>query len=207
LKDVRAWDRLPGESSPAYAAASLYFELGPGRSQEAVGRKLAKSRTLISRWAARYNWVERAGLYDEHLFRLRRRTREKAEAAEAQKWARRRAEQREVGYEISRSLIDKARRMLRLPLVEVKRQEVKEGYEDGREKTVQINIFKPVRFSAADAARMLVTADRLTRLALSMPLSHTGMTEAEERIESETPSCHPEALTDEELERIARAGS
>ncbi len=57
-------ERRATESAKAYDAACEYFSMGVQRSQEEVGRKLAKSRQLLSRWSAHYAWVERAKEYD-----------------------------------------------------------------------------------------------------------------------------------------------
>jgi len=67
--DTNPWDRQEGESAKAYEAFMVYLELGDERSQQAVGKKLAKSRQLISRWSATYRWVERAVAYDTDIQR------------------------------------------------------------------------------------------------------------------------------------------
>jgi len=59
--------RLPAESAQAYESACTYVSMGADRSQEAVGRKLGKSRQLMSRWSAQHDWVQRAALYDAAL--------------------------------------------------------------------------------------------------------------------------------------------
>ncbi len=59
--------RLPDESARAYAARVEYVTAGPGRSQEGVSQKLAKSRQIISRWSSAYGWVESARQYDDQV--------------------------------------------------------------------------------------------------------------------------------------------
>ena len=66
-KTERAWERQPNESAQAYEAFSIYLEQGADRSQREVAKKLGKSLTLISRWASKYEWVERCRQYDNHL--------------------------------------------------------------------------------------------------------------------------------------------
>jgi hypothetical protein len=68
--------RLPNESTKAYAAYECYRELGAGRSQEKVSHKLAKSRQIISRWSALYQWVARAAAWDKEQERLREEARQ-----------------------------------------------------------------------------------------------------------------------------------
>lgn len=59
--------RLPGERAERHEARVLYLTMGADRSQEAVSRKLGKSRQLISRWSAEDNWAEQAQRYDSDL--------------------------------------------------------------------------------------------------------------------------------------------
>src|SRR4051812_37978266 len=98
------WDRRPGEGQKAFAAASAYFGLGPGRSIQAVAREFAKSGSLLRRWSARFAWVERAAAYDVHMESIRRGAREAALAREAAKWERRRHAALEDVYQDARAL-------------------------------------------------------------------------------------------------------
>jgi hypothetical protein len=197
---MSAWGRLPEESTPAYAAFKAYVDFGSHRSIEAVHRKLTKSTRLLKRWSSKYSWVERAGLYDEHMVRVQQRAREAAEVVEAQTWARRRAKLLEEEFEIGQKLIEKARQMLQMPIVEVKREVVVERHNDGRDKIVQLSVLRPVRFTMSDAGRMFMLADKLIRLSLGMPTQVIG----EDKFEETPPAGEAERLTDEELVLIAR---
>lgn len=78
------WERQPGETSRAYAAFSVYRDLGPQRSLAkalAAAAKKPSNRRHWQRWAAKYRWVERAQAYDDYLDRL---AREKAEQERAE---------------------------------------------------------------------------------------------------------------------------
>ena len=75
-----AWQQLPRETDKAYQAFVVYRNLEPKeRSLARVGSELVKSRTLLSRWSAQWNWVERAREWDHYqeLKRLERRIEEK----------------------------------------------------------------------------------------------------------------------------------
>lgn len=173
---MNPWDRLPKESTPAYEAARTYFEMGPERTQEAVGTKLAKSRQLLSRWAAAHSWVERASLYDAHMQGIEQAAIEKARAKEAEKWARRQAEQRDRDWSMAEQLRDKAEKMLGYPLSRT-------HTEDGK------TVVNPARWSMADAVRMAEMAAKLARLAAEMATEHRQVDVTK--------------LTDDELEHIA----
>lgn len=62
--DTRPWDRQAGETSKAYAAFSIYRDLGSDRSVRRVSEELAKTQTVIKRWSAAHDWVVRAAAWD-----------------------------------------------------------------------------------------------------------------------------------------------
>lgn len=64
------WERLSGESAPAFAAFVRYRDLGPERSLAKVARELGKSTTLVERWSARDHWVARVEAWDVEQDRL-----------------------------------------------------------------------------------------------------------------------------------------
>jgi hypothetical protein len=151
------WDRQPGESAPAYEAARLYFDMGAQRNIDAVVQKLDKSRTLIGRWSGRWAWVDRAAAWDAMLRSRELAQREAAQAAEAERWAARRAAEAEREWAFAEQLMERARAMLAFPL------QTRELAEDG--KTI---IVKPARWAIRDAAGMADTAAKLARLAAGM---------------------------------------
>ncbi len=61
------WERQPGESVQAFEAFKIYRDLGLKRSNQEVCKQLSKSRQLISRWKAAWNWDERVRAYDNAL--------------------------------------------------------------------------------------------------------------------------------------------
>lgn len=67
--DTKPWERQEGESVKAYEAFQRYLNLGETRSQRLVSEQLSKSRQLISRWSANYQWVERVAAYENDLQR------------------------------------------------------------------------------------------------------------------------------------------
>lgn len=63
------WERKKGESSEAYTAFKLYYQMGDKRSCAKVAKNLGRSNTLISGWCSKWDWVERARAYDNELAR------------------------------------------------------------------------------------------------------------------------------------------
>jgi hypothetical protein len=61
------WERMTGEST--FGSFIVYRDLGPERNLRRVGRELGKSRQAIEKLSHRWNWVERALAYDDHLDR------------------------------------------------------------------------------------------------------------------------------------------
>ena len=75
------WERLPSESSKAYAAFCIYRDMGPKRSIEKVQKKVGKKSGYLRhlyRWSSKYNWFERAKAYDDYIEKKKREENEKA---------------------------------------------------------------------------------------------------------------------------------
>jgi len=64
---TKAWDKLPKESSKAFAAFQLYRNQGQNRSITKVSQTLKKSRSLIQRWSKKYNWIPRVNAWERFL--------------------------------------------------------------------------------------------------------------------------------------------
>lgn len=58
------WQRQKGEGEKAYYAFGLYRDQESPRGLSSVISELSVSRTLVSRWANRYAWRERARMWD-----------------------------------------------------------------------------------------------------------------------------------------------
>jgi hypothetical protein len=156
--DRQAWDRQDGESTPAYEAFVTYRDLGAERSLDAVGGKLGKSGSLVSRWSGRWDWVSRAAAYDAHMEKVGQQSRE-AETAEKEKlWARRRLARMETQWSDAEKLREKVGAMLKWPL----QTTIVERYEDGRVKT----IIQPARWNFGTPVAMLRAAGDLEAEAL-----------------------------------------
>ena len=63
--ETEPWERRTDETDKAWEAFKTYRDM-PNRTLAAVGKKLVKSGSLIDRWRAKYDWVERVRSLDEH---------------------------------------------------------------------------------------------------------------------------------------------
>lgn len=61
------WTRQEQESSHAYSSFEVYRDMGPKRSIQKVGNRLAKNPKSLARLSKKYQWVKRANAYDVHI--------------------------------------------------------------------------------------------------------------------------------------------
>lgn len=66
------WERLPTESNVAWQAFVTYRDLGIERTIPKAASILGKSSRLLSRWSAKYDWVQRTRDWDSFLDEQRR---------------------------------------------------------------------------------------------------------------------------------------
>lgn len=163
------WERQPGETAKAFQAFRAYRDLYPPRDRsvlaayrQAKGKPHARRAAGIwNRWCAEHAWVERAHAYDLHREQLERQAREET-------WRVRAAQVADTEWDLAQQLIERAREMLRLPLVEQRLE------RDGR--TI---IIKPTRWSAGDVRGYAELASRLMRLATGKPTDQQALTGAD----------------------------
>lgn len=66
-KEKALWEKQPGESHQAFAAFSVYRDLGSCRKVPIVAQECGKSTNLLYRWSSQWNWQQRAEAYDESI--------------------------------------------------------------------------------------------------------------------------------------------
>jgi transposase len=119
-----SWEQQPDEPAHTYEAARTYFDLGPRRSLRQAAQQCQISQSTLTRWSARYGWVERARAYDAYRLKLEDEERklilEEAARTEAQKWHERMSLEREEEWHTAQALLAKAREMLSRPLEDTK---------------------------------------------------------------------------------------
>jgi hypothetical protein len=92
LLPFESWERLPGESSAAYAAFCAFRDFGPERNVRRVVLATEPDRVKQGRryrvwgaWAAAFKWRERAADYDQYLDRLKQTEKRKTIEAQGEK--------------------------------------------------------------------------------------------------------------------------
>ena len=140
-----AFEQLPKESAKAFAAFSLYLNLGAERSLAAVAQKLSKSEQLLKRWSAKFDWPARVAAHAAHLAVVERGAIEATARGKAAEWEKREMQLRETEWSMHEAAIAAAKRGLA-------------AYMD--KDKVYANL--------ADIARMLEIASKLGRLATGL---------------------------------------
>ena len=139
------FEQQPREGAKAFAAFSLYLNLGPERSTREVGKQLGKSEGLVERWAAKFDWRSRVAAYGSHLAIVEREAVEATARAKGPQWEAREQQLRETEWAMHERAIAAAKRGL-------------DAYME-RDK---------VYANLADIARMLEIASKLGRLATGL---------------------------------------
>jgi hypothetical protein len=107
-----AFEQQPRESAKAFAAFSLYLNLGPQRSTAAVANKLAKSEQLIRRWSAKFAWTDRVAAHGAHLAIIEREAIEATARGKAAEWEKRETQLRETEWTLQGELVEAGLKVL-----------------------------------------------------------------------------------------------
>ncbi len=70
------WERKEGETTKAYAAFCAYRDYGIDRSIQKVVKKYIEnswSMSLLLRWSAKYNWIQRCVAFDSYMDKERQK--------------------------------------------------------------------------------------------------------------------------------------
>jgi hypothetical protein len=167
---MNSWDRQKGETARAFAAFSEYRNLGPERSIEQVSQILSKSVQFLKRWSARWSWVERSALFDDHQRKITQDAFEKSMKADGEKWASRLKRQREEEFELAEMFLSRARQMLKFPLVKSKSEKSEDGH-------TTITEVEPANWTMDTSVRFSAMGHKLQRMALGLAtdqVAHVG---------------------------------
>ncbi len=107
-----AFEQLPKESAKAFAAFSLYLNLGAERSTREVGKQLGKSEGLMERWAAKFDWQSRVAAHAAHLATVEREAVEAVVRGKAAEWEKRETQLRETEWTLRGELVEAGLKVL-----------------------------------------------------------------------------------------------
>jgi hypothetical protein len=167
-----AWNRMPRETARAHEAAGLYFKMRANRSLAAVSKRLGKNVSLMERWSTRWDWVNRATAYDDHVARDEQNAIAKETAARAAEWRRRADERPEREYQRGQKLESKVDKMLDFPLTSIVK-------EDGK------TTIRPARWKMRDVVPMINAASKMIAGAIQQAVGEEGSLVDEEYIISD----------------------
>ena len=91
------WLRLGNESAAAYSAFVVYREQTPPRSIRKAARALARGQRTLEEWSSKYEWVERAAAYTDHLDQL-------VLIAQEEEIVRRRRDENEQAFQLAQAM-------------------------------------------------------------------------------------------------------
>ena len=133
---MRLYDREPDESAKAFAAWSVYRDLGPQRSLQSASELYyghAGNVRQFQRWSKRFGWRDRSKAYDLEREALRREAVQEYLRSEVEDYAAREARIQRGLLEVREVALEQAKAMLKWPLTE---QRIVYEDEDGEERTV-----------------------------------------------------------------------
>lgn len=146
------FEQQPKESAKAFAAFSVYLNLGPERSLETVAQKITKSSRLLKKWSVRWKWGERVEAHAAYLAGVEREASEVLVRGLAAERVKRQQALLEEEWSVHEECIRAAREAL------------KRFYEKGKGATL------------GDIARMFAEGSRLGRLASGLATDKTEVT-------------------------------
>lgn len=170
------WHRQDEETAQEYRFFKAYCFMAEQatrvlkqiRSITRLATQLRVEEKDLLNLAKKKQWLKRATAYDNYMLDLEQVKREQELEKEAEKWAKRRNQQREMEWSTAQNLISKAQRMVEWPLFEeVIVSQTEEVTENGLTiKTVIVQ--EPTKWDIKDAAQIFAVASKLGRLASGM---------------------------------------
>jgi hypothetical protein len=95
----------PGETPRAFGAFMAFFNLGHGRSLQAVADRLAEGLPTVKNWSCKYAWAERLQTFNAGLLRSSARDQAALHSRLAADWAARLQRFREQEWDAAQKLI------------------------------------------------------------------------------------------------------
>lgn len=158
-EDRDPWEKQPRESRKAYAAFSIYRDMGPlERSLAKVARQVGRSRGMMERLSVRWQWVFRVEQYDAHEDRLRREALRKEQE------------------EMLRRHAGLAALAIQKVILRLRGGKDRIITAEGQQQEVPVLALHPNEMDAQDLARLADVAVKIERLARGLPTEHAEVT-------------------------------
>lgn len=182
---ARLWDRIPEETDKSYAAFRMYLEMEPReRTLLKVSDKCGYNRrkpsppvpsSTIEKWSMRFRWLERVAAYDLHMNLIADGEREKQQQKFAERWSKRKNEQRERAWTICKKMLERADALLEKSEIMLNTPTHKQHETIADDGKTIIQIMPTDNWTMKDAgsfgrvaAAMVESADKIMRLAAEM---------------------------------------
>jgi len=155
----KPWHRRPDETDAQFSAFRGYLALGNERSILESYRRYSgiegatQAGGTYLEWVSKNEWIKRVTFFDQWQGVVEDTAFERGAAVEQKKIAMRRAKANDTAWDMATKLIEKAKEILALPIV-----------EERIEKDGKVIVQVPVKVRMSDAARMIEIADKLARL-------------------------------------------
>lgn len=105
LNPQSTFPRSPGETPRAFSAFLAFFQLGHGRSLQAVADHLGEKHDTVKAWSSKYHWSERIQSFHSGLLQQQAEAEAAARRQQAADWSRRTSEYREQEWATSQKLL------------------------------------------------------------------------------------------------------
>lgn len=166
----RAWERQTREGARSYSCFQKFLDLGPDRTLKQTAAESGVPEQKVRSLSAQWNWRERALAWEDYLAEQTRKATLKILEKDSEKWARRRVKLREDEFTTAERLLERANKILDLPLLETSTT-TETRIVKGEAVPVAITIIKPIRTSQRDAGSLARDASHLLRMSAEMETS------------------------------------
>lgn len=152
---MRAWERQEGETQKAFEAFKIYRDLGPERTLDKSfriwkGLEVTSTKRASGQWkdwSVKHDWVDRVNAMDDRDEMVSNEAIEKYITSRATEVAQRQAKLQDKALDAAGELADRLLQMSKWPVAKTEKKVITEKNEDGSEKTIEITIFNPAKWS------------------------------------------------------------
>src|SRR6478672_7726471 len=110
--DLASLQRLAGETPSAYSAFMVFFDLGRGRTLQAVAAKCGASIDTIKKWSSKFHWKDRVQSFNTGIFQQQAAIEAEVQRKRFAEWSARMEAVRELQWIAALELLDRAHRYL-----------------------------------------------------------------------------------------------